>query len=415
MQENFTFSIVICSFAAIQLCNFARESGDKYHWRVVDDAVPRSSIALYDDLSAPIKTEMACMVKGETEGVLVFIVGFAIDKISFKPSKLKFLSGLAQAIYVAAFDLDEDDTGNGEDDGEGDEAETAELDAKKFIPRPLTTTSSMLSLHGSEDCSLNLGMGVWTPQIQDIAKYCVSFINPEEASDYSIGGGESFDSPSSSPMLTMPPKSTSSSSEKSLLAAQGGAIAPEILANLPPTWDPVDAFSFPVVEIPAKCTLPDNLTWESFQELSHIADGSNSNIYIGKLSGEKVVVKIIKAEVQLDPIAVHEFDVEHGMLSRISHPNIIQLKGAGRSPRRFIVLEYLGGGSLNSILQEHQSKPGITQKLFRRPSFTYANLLSKARDMADAFDYLHNKCHEGAAIIHRGMLILSNSCPILIL
>lgn len=34
---------------------------------------------------------------------------------------------------------------------------------------------------------------------------------------------------------------------------------------------------------------------------------------------------MIKEEVQLDQVAVHEFDVEHGMLSRISHPNIIQV------------------------------------------------------------------------------------------
>lgn len=145
---------------------------------------------------------------------------------------------------------------------------------------------------------------------------------------------------------------------------------------------------------------------------------------------------MIKEEVQLDQVAVHEFDVEHGMLSRISHPNIIQvspphsfsprlvcptpglsnsqiplpsplsspsqLKGAGRLPRRFIVLEYLGGGSLSSILTQNQAKPGIAQKLFRRPSFTYHNLLSRAKDMADALEFLNSTCHPGATIIHRG-------------
>ena len=30
----------------------------------------------------------------------------------------------------------------------------------------------------------------------------------------------------------------------------------------------------------------------------------------------------------------HEFDVEHGLLGRLSHPNIIRLIGAGTSPRR---------------------------------------------------------------------------------
>ena len=171
---------------------------------------------------------------------------------------------------------------------------------------------------------------------------------------------------------------------------------------LPPTWDPVDEFSYPVAEIPISSLVPDNLLLEHFDDVQHIADGSNANIFLAKLNGERVIIKMIKADVQTDPVAVHEFDVEHGMLSRISHPNIIKLLGAGRSPRRFVVLEWLGGGSLNTILSQNQTKPGLAQKLFRRPTFTYANLLSKARDMAEALDFLHSRCHPGATVIHRG-------------
>jgi serine/threonine protein kinase len=149
--------------------------------------------------------------------------------------------------------------------------------------------------------------------------------------------------------------------------------------------------------------VPDNLLMEHFTDLQHITDGSNANIFLARFNGEKVIIKMIKEEVQLDPVAVHEFDVEHGMLSRISHPNIIQLKGAGRIPRRFIVLEYLGGGSLSSILSQNQAKPGLAQKLFRRPSFTYATLLSRARDMAEALHFLNEECHAGATIIHRDL------------
>ena len=87
-------------------------------------------------------------------------------------------------------------------------------------------------------------------------------------------------------------------------------------------------------------------------------------------------------------------------------PIQLQVLGSGTSPRRFIVLEYLGGGSLNTLLAQHQVKPGFAQRLFRRPSFTYTQLLERARDIADALDYLHNKCHEGATIIHRGGLLI---------
>jgi hypothetical protein len=112
---------------------------------------------------------------------------------------------------------------------------------------------------------------------------------------------------------------------------------------------------------------------------------------------------MIKEEVAFEPVAVHEFDVEQGILARVNHPHIIKLLGSGRFPRRFIVLEYLEGGSLDTILSQNQAKPGFAQKLFRRPTFTYENLLMRAKQMADALDFLHTRCHPGASIIHRDL------------
>eukprot|EP01036_Dinobryon_divergens_P038249 gene38249-50178_t len=112
---------------------------------------------------------------------------------------------------------------------------------------------------------------------------------------------------------------------------------------------------------------------------------------------------MIKENVEHDTVAIHEFDVEHGMLCRFNHPNIIKLYGAGRVPRRFIALEWLGGGTLNAILQEHQVAPGFTKRLFRKPSFTYAQLLTRAREIASALDYLHANVHPGVTIIHRDL------------
>ena len=48
---------------------------------------------------------------------------------------------------------------------------------------------------------------------------------------------------------------------------------------------------------------------------------------------------------------------------------------------------------------------GLAQRFFRKPTFTYSTLLSRARDMADALAYLHTRCHPGAIIIHRGRSI----------
>ena len=189
--------------------------------------------------------------------------------------------------------------------------------------------------------------------------------------------------------------SSAGSSHKDILIVQS--------TTMPHTWDPVDPFSYPVGNIPVKNWVPDNLEMEHFTEIQYIADGSNSNIFLARLNREKVVIKMIREDIQHDHVAVHEFDVEHGLLARVNHPNVIKLKGAGRHPRRFIILEWLGGGTLNSILSQHQVKSGLAQKLFRRPSFTYQNLLSRARDIAEALRYLHSHCHIGASIIHRDL------------
>ncbi len=170
-----------------------------------------------------------------------------------------------------------------------------------------------------------------------------------------------------------------------------------------PTWDPVDSFSFPVVNIPVTSEVPSNLLMEHFTDIQYIADGSNANIFLAKFNNEKVVIKMIKEEICEEAVAVHEFNVEHGMLSRISHPNIIQLLGAGKIPRQFVVLEWLGGGTLSSVLQQNQVKPGLAQRLFRRPSFTYNNLLLRAKDIADALDFLNTSLYPGATVIHRDL------------
>lgn len=184
------------------------------------------------------------------------------------------------------------------------------------------------------------------------------------------------------------------------------SVASTILTSLLPTWDPAAPFSFPVASLPAQHVLPDDLTIESFTDVKHIADGSNANIFTAKIRDQRVIIKMIKTSVQLDTVSIHEFDVEHGLLCRISHPNIIKILGAGISPRRFIVLEYLEGGTLNTVLSEHIAKSGLASRLFRKPSFTYNNLLVKARDIADALDYVHSRVYPGACIIHRGKLLI---------
>jgi serine/threonine protein kinase len=164
-----------------------------------------------------------------------------------------------------------------------------------------------------------------------------------------------------------------------------------------------DDYSFPMHLLPVNQNVPvEDMKIEAVREITHFSDGSNSNIYSGKWHNEIVVVKMIKKQASFDVIALHEFDTEHEILSRIAHPNIISFLGGGNVPRRFLVLEWLGGGTLSSLINRSQSNR-VAQGLFRQPTFTYAEILSRARELADAFDYLHCRVHDDLTVIHRDL------------
>jgi hypothetical protein len=201
-----------------------------------------------------------------------------------------------------------------------------------------------------------------------------------------------------------------SSSEEATVAAQTAVTTTSKSKELKywvPAWEPLDDWAFPVAELPVLLKVPSNLTMDSFTGLRHIGDGSNSNIYLGYLAAKQVIVKMIKEAVADDDVACHEFDMEHGILARLNHPNIIKIIGAGHLPRRFVVVEYLGGGSLNQVLAPNVAKPGFAQKLFRKPTFTYPVLLTRARELADSLDYLTRRFFPGCCLIHRGKFTLT--------
>lgn len=316
-----------------KLCELARISPSRYHWRVVPmtedeksqggSPSPTSSnsssgsgsdapgsrgssrtsspglpasLTLHPEFPlAPVRTELAYLLDPEeTGGMNVFIVGFAMDRIVYSPKKLKFLSGIGFAIFVAAFDLDDNDSDH-ELDGreEGALSKGAELDTKEFMPRPLGSAvnlsqlSGSLPKSGSFEHASNLGMGVWSVAVEDGELGPI----PEESSvvpwpkDASLPYMPSLPKQKSLADLILagekPP-----SGEKNM-----GTPTPTQL-SLPPTWDPVDAFAYPVADIPVSCVVPDNLQMEHFSDLQHITDGSNANIFLAHFNGEKVIIKV---------------------------------------------------------------------------------------------------------------------------
>eukprot|EP01042_Synura_sphagnicola_P000799 gene799-885_t len=112
----------------------------------------------------------------------------------------------------------------------------------------------------------------------------------------------------------------------------------------------------------------------------------------------EVIVKIIKESSVSDPVAEFEFNVESATLARLEHPNIVRLIGAGHSPRLFLILENLLGGTLSNLL--HQKKESMLRK---RPCFTLSEVLLKARELANALQHMHAGCSPGATFLHRDL------------
>lgn len=94
-------------------------------------------------------------------------------------------------------------------------------------------------------------------------------------------------------------------------------------------------------------------------------------------------------------------NLEMQILTKSNHPNIIGIKGAGEIPRKFIVVDYLEGGTLDQLLkQQPPQNPAFPQKLSGLP---VACALSIARDLASALKYLHDDMHPNATVIHRDL------------
>jgi hypothetical protein len=351
---------------------------------------------------------------GYTNAASSFIVAFSVELLQYKPSKLKFLSGLAVAIFVAAFDLDE----------EPDENEhSLELDVKKF--EPIRQYSSLnleaMGKSATDDVTMSMptaakakaaGMLEATDTLLALSALHLKVIDHHPMQSLRIEPAVMRPSSSDSLPLSESGNTTARDQEDDDLPSgksprYGYIERPKSIPQMSlsvPTWAPASCFSFPIAEIPVKYLIYDNLTLNSFADIKHIADGSNANIFSAKLHDEKVIIKMIKEQAEDDPIAIQEFGLEYGSLARMDHPHIIRVLGAGKLPRQFIVLECLCGGALNTMLMQNQqqSSSSLAQKLFRKPTFTYVHLLQTARAMAEALDYLHHRCHPGATIIHRG-------------
>jgi serine/threonine protein kinase/tetratricopeptide (TPR) repeat protein len=118
-----------------------------------------------------------------------------------------------------------------------------------------------------------------------------------------------------------------------------------------------------------------------------IGRGGMGDVYRGvdTQTGEPVAIKLLhESIVQENPDIVDRFTREGEALSKLDHPNIVKLLGAvEENNRHYLIMEYVGGGSLRDLIDEQARLP-------------LEAVLNIALDLADALTRAHR-----LNIIHR--------------
>ncbi|KAL7502973.1 hypothetical protein ACHAXN_001201, partial [Cyclotella atomus] len=148
-----------------------------------------------------------------------------------------------------------------------------------------------------------------------------------------------------------------------------------------------------------------NLQWDSLRNVEYLTDGGNNWIHTAVLHGKSVVVKTLKPECQDVALAINEIEGELEIHSRLDHPNIVNLIGAGFTPRgvRFVVLERLDGGTLSQLLGYDNRIRDRRRRFWTKKKISYLEVLKTARSMADALAYCHGRAIPNAMVLHRDL------------
>ncbi len=148
-----------------------------------------------------------------------------------------------------------------------------------------------------------------------------------------------------------------------------------------------------------------DLQWRQLMNVEYLTDGGNSWIHTAVFDGKPVVVKTLRPECQDTAIAINEIESEVAVHSRVNHPNICQLIGAGWTSKkvRFIVLERLDGGTLTQMLGYDTRIRDRRRRFWRKKQLPYLDVLRCARSLACAMHYCHSQAIPGSMVMHRDL------------
>lgn len=148
-----------------------------------------------------------------------------------------------------------------------------------------------------------------------------------------------------------------------------------------------------------------DLKWSQLKNVEYLTDGGNNWIHTAVYNDRPVVVKTLKPECQDLALAINEIEGELEIHSRLNHPNIVELVGAGMTSKgvRFVVLERLDGGSLTQMLGYDTRIRDRRRRFWKKKQFSFMEVLKCARSIADAMEYCHGRAIPGCMCLHRDL------------
>ncbi|HET6915049.1 MAG TPA: Stk1 family PASTA domain-containing Ser/Thr kinase [Acidimicrobiales bacterium] len=136
---------------------------------------------------------------------------------------------------------------------------------------------------------------------------------------------------------------------------------------------------------------------DRYQLVNHIARGGMAQVYLARdlLLDRPVALKVLFPELSVDRAFVERFRREAKAAANLTHPNIVSIYDWGQGENTyFIVMEYVDGRTLSSILREGPLDPARAAEI--------------GADVAAALDFAHRR-----GVIHRdvkpGNVLINNS------
>ncbi|CAM9212432.1 unnamed protein product, partial [Choristocarpus tenellus] len=166
------------------------------------------------------------------------------------------------------------------------------------------------------------------------------------------------------------------------------------------------------------------------KDMHFLANGGMCSIYTASFRNQRVVVKIPRDNCAQPEVACKDLETEVDILTRIHHPNIIKVVGAGyvspldvdgdgkeaadfkdldQPPKRFVLLEHLAGGTLTEQMGLGQPQAEgmvgsvVSRRWHQNWQFPTKKALDSAVQLASALNFLHNGAVEGGFVVHRDL------------